>query len=297
VVELDYITVKGFRSIKSLEKLELRPINVLVGANGSGKSNFLEVFAFLNAIGRGHSVEYADKRGGADNIFHFGFKETKAIEIEVSFPKGRNGYQVNLSRTDDDRFFFRQEAYWYWNKEKRKHLYQELEGPSKESAISEADNKTVPKWLRTRLEGFRLYHLHDTSDTSPMKKTADLDDNLFLRPDGSNLSAYLYYVLNYHFSAFQMIRKTVQRVAPFFDNFQLTPLRRNETKIRLAWTHKSSDRYFDASALSDGTLRFICLATLFLQPADCRPSIIFVDEPELGLHRVCIHLPLPCLRT
>jgi predicted ATPase len=121
-----------------------------------------------------------------------------------------------------------------------------------------------------------------------MKNTADLDDNQFLRPDGANLAAYLFYVLNYHHSAYQTIRKTIQRVAPFFDNFRLSPLHLNPLKIKLEWIHKSSEGYFDASALSDGTLRFMCLATLLLQPADCRPSLILIDEPELGLHPFAI---------
>jgi len=82
----------------------------------------------------------------------------------------------------------------------------------------------------------------------------------------------------------------VQRVAPFFDDFVLEPQRLNPTKIRLEWRHKGSDQYFDASSLSDGTLRFIALATLFLQPQQYRPSVILVDEPELGLHPYAITL-------
>jgi len=52
--------------------------------------------------------------------------------------------------------------------------------------------------------------------------------------------------------------------------------------------HKLSDQYFDVSSLSDGTLRFICLATLLLQPTQKRPSPIILDEPELGLHPYAI---------
>ena len=91
-----------------------------------------------------------------------------------------------------------------------------------------------------------------------------------------------------HQPEYQLIRKTVQRVAPFFDDFHLEPLRSNPDKVKLEWIHKSSDAYFDASSLSDGTLRFICVCTLFLQPLIYRPSVIIVDEPELGLHPYAI---------
>jgi predicted ATPase len=117
-----------------------------------------------------------------------------------------------------------------------------------------------------------------------MRKTAQLNDNAFLRPDGSNLPAFLYLLQEKHQNEYSMIRRTIQRVAPFFDDFQLSPDALNEDAIRLAWKHKNSDQYFGAASLSDGTLRFIALATLFLQPEKLRPSVILVDEPELGLH-------------
>ena len=74
----------------------------------------------------------------------------------------------------------------------------------------------------------------------------------------------------------------------FFDDFILEPQKLNQNNIQLEWRHKGSDTYFDAASLSDGTLRFIALTTLFLQPEEFRPSIILVDEPELGLHPFAI---------
>jgi predicted ATPase len=121
-----------------------------------------------------------------------------------------------------------------------------------------------------------------------LKKTADLDDNRFFRADAANLASFLYLLQQLHQPEYQLIRKTVQRVAPFFDDFHLEPLRLNPTKIKLEWVHRSTDSYFDATSMSDGTLRFICLCTLFLQPAAYRPSVILVDEPELGLHPYAI---------
>ena len=120
-----------------------------------------------------------------------------------------------------------------------------------------------------------------------MKMTADVNDNRYLRPDGST-SAFLYYLRQKHEASYSLIRRTVQRVAPFFEDFLLEPQKLNPDKIRLEWRHKNSEAYFDASSLSDGTLRFIALATLFLQPDAYRPSVILVDEPELGLHPYAI---------
>ena len=85
-----------------------------------------------------------------------------------------------------------------------------------------------------------------------------------------------------------MIRGAIQRVTPFFDDFNLEPPILIQTQFNFSGGIRNSDKYFDASSLSDGTLRFIGLATLFLQPLEYRPSVILVDEPELGLHPYAI---------
>ena len=123
-----------------------------------------------------------------------------------------------------------------------------------------------------------------------IKKTNQLDENRFLHSDGGNLAAFLYRLRLQYKESYNLIRKTVQQVAPFFDDFQLEPLALNPNTIKLEWRHKRSDQYFDASSFSDGTLRFIALATVFLQPVELRPSVILVDEPELGLHPYAIGL-------
>ena len=117
-----------------------------------------------------------------------------------------------------------------------------------------------------------------------MKRTADLHDNRYLREDGSNLAAFLYRLGKKERASYDMIVRTVRLVAPFFDDFVLEPQALNEDKIRLQWRHRGSDAYFDASSLADGSLRFMALATLLLQPADLQPSVILLDEAELGLH-------------
>ena len=144
--------------------------------------------------------------------------------------------------------------------------------------------------LEFELEQWCLYHFHDTGFASPLKKTADVHDNRHLRPNGSNLAAFLYLLSKKHENSYTQIRRTVRLAAPFFDDFNLKPLALNEDKIRLEWRHVGSDAYFDASSLSDGTLRFIALATLLMQPASLRPNLILLDEPELGLHPYAITL-------
>ena len=262
---LDYITVKGFKSVASL-RVDLRPINVLIGANGSGKSNFVSVFSFLHEIREGRLQDYVRRAGGAEQLLHFGSKVSQEIKISVSFDRERYQYGLSLKSTEDDSLYVTSEL---------------VESP--DQSFGDFDDE-----IRRLQSQWRIYHVHDTSASSPMRKTSQVNDNLFLRPDGSNLSAFLYLLQQKHPDSYRLIRGTIERVAPFFDDFLLRPDPLNEEAIRLAWKHRDSDQYFGASALSDGSLRFIVLATLFLQPEKFRPSVIIVDEPELGLHPYAI---------
>src|SRR5437870_5257685 len=112
--ELDFITVKGFKSIASIEELKLEPINVLIGANGSGKSNFIGVFSFLHAIREGHLRDYVAMAGGAERILHFGSRITNRLEIHISFDEGTNQYKIALAPTDQDELYPRQERVAFW---------------------------------------------------------------------------------------------------------------------------------------------------------------------------------------
>jgi len=296
---LDSITIQGFKSIASVEKLELKPINVVIGPNGSGKSNFIGIFAFLHAIREGRLKEYVTAAGGAERVLHFGSKTTKEMQIHISFQGGTNQYELKLSPTADDGLFPSGECVFFWDKKRYPKPYdQGLQSAQqgREAGISDARNERTAKWVRLRLGGWRLYHMHDTSASSPMRKTAKVDDNEFLRADGSNLASFLYFLREKHIDSYGLIQRAVQRVTPFFDDFRLQPLRLKPDDIKLEWRHRSSDQYFDASSLSDGTLRFIALTTLFLQPEVFRPSVILVDEPELGLHPYAIEVLASLIR-
>jgi predicted ATPase len=286
---VETISIKGFKSIAEVKKLKLEAINIVIGPNGSGKSNFIGVFSFLHAIRRGRLQDYVIRAGGAEKVLYFGSKMTQNLNIHVDFEDSRNQYALELKPTNNDELVPTSETVFFWDKSRYPSPYGSyISGAEKEAGISLQANQGIAKHIREHLDRWRLYHFHDTSPSSPMKKTADVNDNRFLRPDASNLAAFLYYLRERHTTSYSLIRRTIQRVAPFFDDFLLEPQELNPDKIRLEWRHRNSEAYFDTSSLSDGTLRFIALATLFLQPDSHRPSVILVDEPELGLHPYAI---------
>lgn len=298
MAEVDRITIKGFKSIESLVDFELAPINLLIGPNGAGKSNFVQVFEFLHALRAGRMQEYVVRAGGANRLLHFGAAKTRSMSFRLSFQGAINQYEIVLAYTASDQLAPLRETASFWAKGLYDRPYdQGLWPKGGEAAISDPQASRIPAHVRRHLGSWRVYHFHDTSAEAPLKTTADLNDNRFLRRDGSNLPAFLYYLQSKHESAYRMIERTVQQVAPFFDGFQLEPQRLNPETIRLEWRHKRSDAYFDVSSLSDGTLRFIALTTLLLQPEDLRPAVIIVDEPELGLHPSAIEMLAALVRS
>ena len=294
---IDYITVKGFKSIASIENLNLRPLNILIGPNGSGKSNFLEVFSLLKAIRDGGLQSYVRREGG-EKVLHFGSRVTPQLEIEVSFGSGDVQYRIVLLPNQSDELvpgiqsvlserspLDNGEGYTVSSVGKTAWGESLLSDDIPSTKHTERVNR-----VRDLLAGFRVYHFHDTSFHSQWKKTSEVHDNRFLRPDGGNLASFLFLLREMHEDSYRLIVRTVQKVAPFFVDFLLAPRPENPDTILLEWKHVGTDDYFDAGSLSDGTLRFMALATLFLQPVEYRPSIILVDEPELGMHPSAIAL-------
>jgi len=294
-MKLDRIEVRGFKSIRELD-LELRPLNVLIGANGAGKSNFLSVFKMLSEMMHERLQLFVSQAGGANALLHFGEKVTSELEIALSF--GLDQYRSILVPTAADALTFAKEECVVLMHPSTEPTAVGMGSGHYESRLLNAP--VFPTYHATagvssRIRSFKIYHLHDTSDSALVKKSGAINDNLYLRPDGSNLAAYLYRLRHSALPQYEAIRDTVRLAAPFFDDFLLRPLPDNTDRIRLEWREPGSDFPFLAHQLSDGSLRFICLATLLLQPAP--PEVILIDEPELGLHPYAINLLASLIRS
>lgn len=200
VPEIDSITIKGFKSIASVEKLKLGAINIVIGPNGSGKSNFIGVFSFLRAIREGRLKEYVASASGADNLLHFGSKRTPELSVRIWFRDEVDGYEITLRRTDDDRLVPSSE--WFYRLDQQISEIGPLQvGPlnwGAEAGISQRHLAGISGSVVGHFDQWRLYHFHDTSSTSPLRKTADLHDNHFLRADGSNIVSFLYLLQERH---------------------------------------------------------------------------------------------------
>ena len=284
------IQIRNFKSIK-VATVNLKSLNILIGANGVGKSNFINSFKMLNKIYNQELRTYVAEQGGVNNILYFGRKKSDAIGFKVLFGNS-NCYDFLLIPNVQNAFFFGWERHGF-NKnflkpdEKIDWGVVDFGSGHNESYIKEQRIGRY-KYLNENLDSFRVYHFHDTSASARVKAPSQVADNRFLREDGANLAAFLYHLQKKYPPNFKLIEATIKSIAPFFKQFNLMPSADNEKYIALEWQDiNGSDSLFDASNLSDGTLRMMCLTTLLLQPE--LPQTIIIDEPELGLHPFAIN--------
>ena len=286
---LKKLTLKGFKSIESLVDFELRSLNVLIGANGAGKSNLVDFFRMLRAMADESLQKFVTERGGADGFFYLGPKHTRQITAHLEF--GHNLYEFDLSATASGQLMIDEERGQYTGAATAG--MQTISKGQLESVL--CTEKDMPLLLESwehiyaAVSSWTVYHFHDTSLLAPMRRDQSVRDRAALRHDASNIAAFLLHLREQHKGSYDLIRDTVRLIAPFFDDFVLeSETKGEEEKVRLEWRQKGSDYPFQAYQLSDGTIRFICLATALLQPVP--PATIVIDEPELGLHPFAINL-------
>ncbi len=258
-------------------------LNVLIGANGAGKTNFVRFFELL-----GHMFDpnkglqnYVAGRGRADAFLFRGLKTTPELSAHLKF--GRNEYKFSLRGADDRSLFFAQESapfHGQWVTDN------DMGSGHLESLIARHPNTAAKKWVVETIRDWRVYHFHDTSPAAAVMGLCNIVDNVMLHGNAANLAAVLMRMESANPSNFAQITETVRQVAPFFGEFVLREVAPGQTQ--LLWKDRHSDLVYYPNQLSDGTLRYICLATLLLQPRP--PYTIIIDEPELGLHPYAIKL-------
>jgi predicted ATPase len=283
---LDSLSIEGFKSIREMRDLPLKHINVLIGPNGVGKSNFIGFFRLLRAMIDERLQIFVRTQGGENTFLYMGAKVTKRIIVKMRF--GPNGYDFTLAPSVDGSLFVETEAV-YFDGQGYRPTQRPIGSGLPEAQIRKRkdipgfnDKRGIEGYVFDSVSSWVVYHFHDTSESSTVRRAGKIAENDSLQADGGNLAAYLYRLRHTHPSEYRKIVEVVQLAAPFFRDFNLRPNPLNPEYIQLEWLQADSDYVLLPSQLSDGTLRFICLAVALLQPD--RPSTLLFDEPELGLH-------------
>ena len=298
--ELKEISIKGFKSFRDKTTIELGKLNVLIGANGAGKSNFISVFQLLYNALTGNLQGYT-MRYGAEHFLYNGRKTTQKFELafKVKTNNALDSYELDVNFQAPNRLFVSRECISSAKKEDSQieNSGYELGLPnlSKQAKIGrEAKNPilTTGCAIYELLAKVQVYQFHDTTNTSRIRGPVNKADGKYLQFDGGNTAAVLYALKNTpeYQPYYNKIVNYVRRVMPNFQDFELSGYPENPSEIFLTWRKAGVDAVFSPNQLSDGTIRFIALATLLLAPEQVMPKIIVLDEPELGLHPMAIHI-------
>ncbi len=285
---LTRLRIAGYRSLRDVT-VELGPLNVLIGANGAGKSNVISFFKLLNEMMAGRLQQHIGISGRAQSLLHFGPKHTSCLEavLDLETDAGaRISHTMRLSPGDGDTLAFTQEILSGGANGPAPTLPVDLgqgHGETRLRATADAGNEPA-RSVRRLLDACHVYHFHDTSQLAAPRRAAYLQDNHVLRHDAGNLASMLFAYRARSPVVYRRIVSTLRQVMVEFDDFVLDPGGVNPNEIFLNWRAKGQDYVFGPHQLSDGSLRAMALMTLLLQPEAEQPALMVLDEPELGLH-------------
>ena len=287
MARLKKLSVSGYKSIEKLEDFELGSLNVLIGANGAGKSNFISLFHFLSELMARRLQLFVQDQGGPDALLYRGRKHTP--EMTAAFYFDQYGYRFSLRASGERLIFAREEELFDDNFVQK--------AKSFGSGQSETDYPRIPdnilgSYILPAISNWRVYHFHDTGENAPVRHAQPARDNFRLKADAANLAPFLRLLREQYPSEYARIVQTIRLVAPFFGDFVYREeLSGRDGRIELEWTAKADpDTPYGARQLSDGTLRFMALTTLLLQPVIYQQETMIIDEPELGLHPYALNV-------
>ena len=297
--KIESVRVSGFRSLADIVLDDLPNVSVMIGPNGSGKSNFVRFFEMLSWMLRSRKLgDFVALHGDADDQLFQGRRVTPQIDatVTVRTDAGLNDYRFTLTHAYQDRFIFTDESFRFSRTgEDSEADWQHLGSGHAEARLVEAAqgsvdlpvNVTTARTIRFLLTSSATFQFHDTSKESRFKQSWDVQDNAQLRSDGGNLAPILLRLEREDVARYELICKQIARILPTFDRFQLDD---PYGKTILRWRAKGSDKVIGAHLTSDGSLRFFALVTLLNLPSEMMPSVLLLDEPELGLHPQAVEL-------
>ncbi len=288
---LKSIHIQGFKSIRDA-RVELGRVNVLIGANASGKSNLIAFLRLVADIVRERTTHHVALAGGAGTLLRHGPKHTRAVAGKLFLSSTMDvEYSFTLTTTEKDELVFSEESVEFAQElpHSRSRRTLKTKTSRKEgSVLLDHLHYSEVKLSAELLANMGVFQFQDSSTTALFRRQVYIGDASKLNRDGGNLAAVLHVFAKMNPAFYRRIVATVRQVFPQFDDFVLEPEALNQNSIRLNWRERGQDTLFGPHQLSDGTLRFIALATLLLQPEDELPKVIVIDEPELGLHPYAI---------
>ena len=234
-LKLSQLSVKGFKSLSdSGQTINPGNLTVLLGANGSGKSNLVSFFKMLNYMMNGKLQLYVGEHGTAESLLFYGPKHTKSISATLNF-NNMFAYSFTLNHAAGDTLVFNKESFVIYNQNNTSSIV-DLKPEIKESGfqkyIDTSDNNDTIK-LFEYLTNIKVFQFHDTTNESKIRNKVYINDCKYLHTNGGNLSAFLYAMKNTpeRKKYYDRIIRYLKHIIPRFDDFALEPFMMNNDYI------------------------------------------------------------------
>lgn len=295
--KLKTVSISGFRSYSSERKtsIDFSDVNLIIGANGAGKSNFISFLEMISYMATDGLTQFVGRNGFARSLLYYGNPHTSVTGcFQFSNGTSEDTYEFTMEPAAGGGLFISSENIsWQKNNADTPYMRKYQSVGTTSALINEENGDRTVKTVLSFLRSFRVFHFNDSSINSAMRSPCYIHDSHYLRSNAGNLAAFLYAMRQEADTRpyYQRILQTIRTVMPRFGDFELKPIAYEgaDPQITLDWKEKGSDEIFGPYQFSDGTIRFIALAALLLQPEKMLPRVIIIDEPELGLHPYAIH--------
>ena len=303
---LEHLSIQGYRRLLSLN-LEMRPLAVLVGANGVGKTSLLEVFSLLAASAKGQLASKISEYGGLNEILTRDKAQKMEIKLHTKLPNldpleyvlqiNPQGpfYEIGLETLTQNEIISRGTPYYspHINSQGSVILYYDAkiegDGPLRpnwqynrfETSLSQVPKMLAePESLRQKLASCTFYGALNVLPNSPVRLPQQMRPVSLPGANGEDLVACLYYLRETDPDRFELIEDTLKSAFPDFEKLSFPPVAAGT--LAMTWKDRNFSQPFYMNQLSEGTLRFLWLATLLLSKE--LTAITLIDEPEVSLH-------------
>lgn len=312
--KMKHIGIRGFRRLFSVD-LEIRPLMVIIGANGVGKTSVLDAFSLLSASAAGNLNSKLNEMGGLGTIVTGGLAATVCASVDMEVPdynplkydihltsKGQS-YAISEETLTQARSGHYDEPFKHIDAHYSDIRYYEIEEnrllrPNWDHNPFETSLSQVPKMfqqpedLRRILSSATQYHVLNVGERAPIKLPQQMKPAELPGADGEDLASFLYYLRESDHGRYETIEDTLKSAFPGFENLNFPPVAAG--MIAMTWKDRSFKVPLYMNQLSEGTLRFLWLASLLQSPK--LPTIAMIDEPEVSLHPELLSLLADLMR-
>ena len=311
------LSIQGFRRLFDVQ-LQLHPLSVMIGANGTGKTSVLDVLALLANSAQGKLSESVTNLSGLASILTYDKAEELRLGISMTVP-GHEPLEYSLKfrpqgvsyviseekliqkRQGFDQPFLHIDSHGpnirYFEKGQGKGQGK-LQQPTWEHKPLETSLSQVPKMFRepeefrNRLSSSTFYHVLNVDPRSPVRLPQPMRPATLPGRNGEDLVSCLFYLRETERDRFEAIEDALRAAFPRFDRLDFPPVAAGT--LALAWRETDFSQPLYMHQLSEGTLRFLWLATLLQSPG--LTALTLLDEPEVSLHPELLSLLADLLR-